>query len=63
MDQTWKEKGGQHGMFADLRLDNLRNLADATQQLYLDMPSYHTWIEAERKKHFDRRKRDSRRNE
>lgn len=46
---TWGEIGDrhaqviQHGM---TKLDNLRVLADLTQQLYLDMPSYGEWSRA-----------------
>ena len=45
LEETWKKKGGKHEQLIELpaistRLDNLRILADLTQQLYLDMPSY-----------------------
>ena len=42
LENTWRDLGGQHAQFvgpAYIRLDNLWNLADATQQLYLDLPS------------------------
>jgi len=50
LEDSWKEKGGKHAQFishayVSSRLDNLRILADLTQQLYLDMPSYHVWME------------------
>ena len=38
LDQTWKEKRGQHARFAMWRADNLWTLATWTQQLYLDLP-------------------------
>lgn len=47
---TWEEKGGKHKelikpAWVSTRLDNLRVLADLTQQLYLGMPSYGKWLE------------------
>jgi len=50
---VWKETGGrhteliQHGM---VRPENLSVLANLTQQLYLNMPSYGAWHETKRKK-------------
>ena len=41
--------GGRHAQLIEsawIRVDNLRVLADLTQQLYLNMPSYGTWLEA-----------------
>jgi hypothetical protein len=46
LEQVWKEKGGKHKQLAEvahLSLDDLKTLADVTQQLYLDMPAYFTW--------------------
>ena len=45
LEESWKEKGGRHEKLIkpaaiSVRLDNLRILADLTQQLYLGMPSY-----------------------
>jgi hypothetical protein len=43
---AWKERGGKHeGLIAPawVRTDNIRVLADLTQQLYLRMPSYGVW--------------------
>ena len=45
---SWKEKGGKHAQLISpgwIRVDNLRVLADLTQQLYLSMPSYGAWLE------------------
>ena len=45
--------GGKHAEFANAgwtRLDNLRVLADLTQQLYLGMPAYGTWLDEKWKK-------------
>ena len=56
LDQSWKEKGGKHEQLitpAWVRTDNLRVLADLTQQLYLDMPSYSTWHEEKWKKRLE----------
>ncbi len=44
---SWKEKGGRHKMLIEpgwARTDNLRVLADLTQQLYLGMSSYGTYL-------------------
>jgi hypothetical protein len=44
VDHTWKELGGKWAGFADSwchNLDNLRTLADVTQQLYLELPDPH----------------------
>jgi hypothetical protein len=41
ISSTWKELGGRHAKFADYEHSRtLYNLADATQQIYLDMPSF-----------------------
>ena len=45
---SWEDKGGRHNELikaAWARIDNLRVLADLTQQLYLGMPSYAKWRE------------------
>lgn len=45
----WKQKGGKRAQLIEpayIREDNLRVLADLTQQVYLDLPSYHEWWEA-----------------
>lgn len=49
---TWEKKGGKHSTlisptWINVRLDNLRILADLTQQLYLGMSSYSEWRENE----------------
>jgi len=59
---TWKEKGGKFENLIEpasvrVRLGNLRILADLTQQLYLDMPSYDEWCEEKWKKNADRKKK------
>ena len=46
--EAWEKTGGKHAQLiehASVRLDNLRVLADLTQQLYLNMPSYWEWSE------------------
>ena len=51
--EAWKKIGGRHAEFANAgwtRLDNLRVLADLTQQLYLGMPAYGTWLDEKWKK-------------
>lgn len=46
---AWKDKGGQHERLIApgyVRLEQLKTLADLTQQLYLGMPPYHVWADA-----------------
>jgi hypothetical protein len=41
ISSTWKELGGRHAKFADNEHSrNLFNFADATQEIYLGMPSF-----------------------
>jgi hypothetical protein len=45
---AWEQKGGKHKQLIEpprAQTDNLRILADLTQQLYLGMPSYGEWLE------------------
>lgn len=54
---TWKELGGRHAKFADYEHGRtLSNLADATQQIYLGMPSFHSEREQYWRKYHERRK-------
>ena len=48
----WEDRGGLYEKFHGRRFDyyELPALADATQQLYLNLPSWHDWSEAEWKK-------------
>jgi hypothetical protein len=49
INDAWKEKGGKHeelGAHGYVHWGNLKVLADMTQQIYLDMPSYGKWFEA-----------------
>jgi len=51
--EAWKEKGGRHAQLIEpgwVREENLRVLANMTQQLYLNMPSYETWRDAKWRK-------------
>ena len=62
LDSSWKGKGGKHKKLIEpawVRTDNLRVLADLTQQLYLGMPSYGQWHEEKWKKRIARKKRKS----
>lgn len=46
---AWKQAGGRHAQVAEVayyRTDNLRVLADLTQQLYLNLPPYSNWHQA-----------------
>ncbi len=60
---TWKEKGGKHKDLIEpawVRTDNLRVLADLTQQLYLGLPSYAEWREEKwKKRSIQRRKKNA----
>jgi hypothetical protein len=56
---AWEKLGGRHAEFskhASVDLDDLWTLADLTQQLYLDMPSYWDWLS----EHYKRRRRHPR---
>jgi hypothetical protein len=58
VQETWKQMGGRHAELIErgwVRVDDLRELADLTQQLYLNMPSYGTWFEARSKRQAARR--------
>jgi hypothetical protein len=57
LSSTWKALGGQHAKFADYEHSRtLFNLADATQQIYLGMPSFHQVRDEYWKKRHARRK-------
>ena len=49
LEETWRKLGGRYEALSGaawLRTDNLRVLADVTQQLYLGVPSYADWVRA-----------------
>ena len=50
--ENWKGKGGLYERFSEqsFELGELSTLADATQQIYLNLPSWFEWSEAEWKK-------------
>ncbi len=53
LEEVWKKIGGRHAQLIEpgwVRTDNLRVLADLTQQLYLNMPSYGAWLDEKRSK-------------
>jgi len=59
LEHAWKSAGGKRGEIAAqgwVRPDNLRVLADLTQQVYLNLPSYSTWLQAKWKVRAARRK-------
>jgi len=59
LHEAWKEKGGNHAKLIEhamVRPDNLRVLANLTQQLYLNMPSYSDWMDTKWKVRAARRK-------
>ena len=48
VQDEWKELGGLRRKLTQavyVRMDNLVTLADLTQQVYLDLPNYRTWLE------------------
>jgi len=51
LESCWQDKGGKFKNFYESRFDysDLSLLADATQQLHLDMESWHEWSEKKRK--------------
>ena len=58
LQEAWAKVGGQHAALAKagrFRSDNLRVLADLTQQLYLGLPSYHAWLDEKWKKKRERK--------
>lgn len=60
LQESWKRIGGKRAALIEhgyVDIGHLPTLADLTQQIYLDMPSYHDWSEAKWKKHAVRRKR------
>ena len=60
LEDSWKEKGGKHKDLTEpgwVRTDNLRVLADLTQQLYLGMSSYDSFVDDEIRKRERRRAR------
>lgn len=62
LEESWEEKGGMHERLIKsaairARLDNLRILADLTQQLYLRMPSYESFVHDKIKKKRERSER------
>ena len=59
LHEAWRKVGGRHAELIEpgwVRTDNLRVLADLTQQLYLNVPSYGTWLKAKWKKRAARKK-------
>jgi hypothetical protein len=52
ISENWKGKGGLYERFSErsFELSQLSTLADATQQIYLNLPSWFEWSETEWKK-------------
>jgi len=62
---SWKRKGGKRAALLEpgyIDINHLRTLADFTQQVYLDLPSYHEWLDARWKKRAARRNQRSKQN-
>lgn len=58
LSQAWDAAGGRHAEMGKGHFgytDNLRVLADMTQQLYLNMPAYSEWLRAKWEKRNQRR--------
>lgn len=65
LQDSWKSKGGNRAALTEpgyVDISHLRTLADLTQQVYLDMPSYTDWSEAKWKKRAERRKQRAKQN-
>jgi len=59
LEEEWKQKGGKLAQLIEpgwIRPENLRVLANLTQQAYLGMPSYENWREEKWKRRLERRK-------
>ena len=57
LSATWKDLGGAHARFADYEhTRTLLNVADATQQIYLELPSFHQVLREYWDKRIARRK-------
>jgi hypothetical protein len=53
LKQTWEKFGGAHAEMvkpASVNIDDLWTLAEITQRLYLDMPTYWEWLSRRRRK-------------
>lgn len=58
LSATWKSIGGEHAKFANYdHTRSMRSLADATQQLYLGLPSFDAWHRSQWEKKLKRQKR------
>jgi hypothetical protein len=55
LSATWKELGGEHAKFSSYdQTRSVQSIADATQQIYLGLPSFHTWMRAQWEKKMER---------
>lgn len=62
LQESWKSKGGKRAALIEpgyVDIGHLPTLADITQQVYLNMPSYHEWSEARWKNRAARRKQSA----
>ncbi len=60
LQESWKSKGGKRAALIEpghVDISHLPTLADLTQQVYLEMPSYHEWSEARWKRRVERRQK------
>lgn len=58
LSNTWKDAGEPFSNFASFhQTRTLREVAHATQSLYLDMPSFYTWRDAQYRRRMNKRKK------
>jgi hypothetical protein len=57
LSATWKDLGGDCAKFATYdHTNNMRRIADATQQIYLELPSFSAWERSQLEKKMTRPK-------
>jgi len=57
LSATWQSLGGEHAKFGTYdSTRNLRSIADATQQIYLGLPSFDAWMRSQWEKRMKRMK-------
>ena len=60
LSATWKDLGGEHAKFGTYdHSRSMRTIADATQQIYLGLPSFDTWRQSQLEKRMKRVKQRS----
>lgn len=62
IEHTWEDAGGRHAEIAksyQRGLDNLRRLADCTQQIYLELDSIDQWLREHYQKKYSKRRQEA----